>query len=84
MSKLKKRKNSDSALNVQKGIDQPSQINEEILKKFKNRKADQLTIDDYLEGITAGNRMVLSKAITLVESSLPAHQIIALFPQKAR
>lgn len=37
----------------------------------------QLTVHDYLNGIQAGNIAVLSKAITLVESTLPAHQELA-------
>ncbi|MES2689558.1 MAG: methylmalonyl Co-A mutase-associated GTPase MeaB [Bacteroidota bacterium] len=37
----------------------------------------QLTVQDYLDGIKAGNIAVLSKAITLVESTLPAHQELA-------
>jgi LAO/AO transport system kinase len=32
---------------------------------------------DYVEGIRSGNRMILSKAITMIESSLPGHQAIA-------
>lgn len=37
----------------------------------------QLTLQDYLDGIQAGNIAVLSKAITLVESTLPVHQEMA-------
>ena len=32
---------------------------------------------DYVEGVLAGDRRVLSKTITLIESSLPAHQEIS-------
>jgi LAO/AO transport system kinase len=35
------------------------------------------TVDDYLSGILAGNRGVLSRAITLIESSRPDHQEMA-------
>jgi LAO/AO transport system kinase len=37
----------------------------------------QSTIEEYLDGIQAGNIAVLSKAITMVESTLPAHQELA-------
>lgn len=37
----------------------------------------QLTVQDYLDGMQAGNIAVLSKAITLVESTLHAHQALA-------
>lgn len=33
----------------------------------------KLTVDDYVEGILSGNRMILSKAITLIESNAPKH-----------
>ena len=31
----------------------------------------------YIDGIRSGNRVVLGQAITLMESSLPAHQVLA-------
>ncbi|GAA4375645.1 methylmalonyl Co-A mutase-associated GTPase MeaB [Hymenobacter koreensis] len=37
----------------------------------------RLTLDQYLDGLRAGNRFVLSRAITLVESTLPADQQLA-------
>ncbi|MES2837885.1 MAG: methylmalonyl Co-A mutase-associated GTPase MeaB [Bacteroidota bacterium] len=37
-------------------------------------KAKNLTLNDYVSGITSGNIAVLGKAITLIESTLPAHQ----------
>lgn len=36
-------------------------------------KRKRLTVDDYVEGVLAGNRMILSRAITLVESNAPVH-----------
>jgi LAO/AO transport system kinase len=36
-----------------------------------------LTIPEYREGLTAGDRVILSKAITLVESNLPNDQFMA-------
>jgi len=36
-------------------------------------KRKKLTVDDYVEGVLAGNRMVLSRAITLIESNAAAH-----------
>ncbi len=71
MSESKKYK---SALNVLEGIEQPSQINEEAVRKLKSGKHKSLSVKDFLLGIREGNRAVLSKAITLVESSLHAHQ----------
>lgn len=36
-------------------------------------KRRKMTVDDYVEGVLSGNRMVLSRAITLVESNAAAH-----------
>src|ERR1035437_3559339 len=63
-----------SALNVMEGIDQPSQINEDAVRKLKSGKHSSLSVSDFVREILAGNRTVLSKAITLVESSLHTHQ----------
>ena len=67
----------DSALHVNEGIEQPSSINEKAVQKLKNKRVHELSIQEYFEGIKQGNRMILSKAITLIESSLPAHQNMA-------
>jgi len=63
-----------SALHVMDGIEQPGQINEEALRKLKARKHKVYTTAELIAGILSGNRTLLSKAITLVESSLPKHQ----------
>jgi len=56
------------------GVEQPPQINEELVKKIKVRKSGGQEVRDLVEGILAGNRTLLSQAITLVESSLKSHQ----------
>jgi LAO/AO transport system kinase len=71
---MKSHKEYKSALSVQQGIEQPSQINEEAVSKIRTHKTRLLTTQEYLDGIRSGNRTILSKAITLIESSLPAHQ----------
>jgi LAO/AO transport system kinase len=71
---MPERKENKSALNVMGGIEQPSQINEEAVRNLKSRKHKTLSVEDFVKGIREGNRTVLSKAITLVESSLHAHQ----------
>ena len=37
------------------------------------KRPAKLTVDDYVEGILSGNRMMLSRAITLIESNAAAH-----------
>ena len=60
-------------LNIQQGIGQPSDTNKESIQQFRLKKKGLLSADAYVEGIAAGNRTILGKAITLVESSLPSH-----------
>lgn len=36
-------------------------------------KRRKLTVDDYVKGVLAGDRMILSRAITLAESNSPVH-----------
>ncbi len=38
---------------------------------------DELTPQEYIDGVLAGNRRMIAKAITLVESSLPGHKSLA-------
>ena len=72
MSEQDQHKNK-SALNVNKGIDQPPSINENAVQKFLHTKRSLLSVDEYAEGILKGNRTILSQAITLIESTLPKH-----------
>ena len=58
-----------SALNVQKGIDQPSQVNPALAKGLKQFRKDKPSVATYVKGITGGDRSMLSRAITLIESA---------------
>ncbi len=69
--------NCESALKVNEGIEQPSQINEDAIKRFKNKRQGLLSVNEYVDGVLSGNRTILSKAITLIESSLHMHQLLA-------
>jgi LAO/AO transport system kinase len=62
----------DSALNVQKGIPQP----EPVSPYLTYRKKKKLSVNACVEGILAKNRVLLSQAITLVEST--AHHDIEM------
>ena len=72
-----KKKEQKSALQINPGIEQPSQINEELFKKMEGNKTKDLSVLEYVEGIKNENITILSKAITVVESSLSTHQKIA-------
>lgn len=64
-----------SALTVQPGIEQPPVVNPEV-GRTKARKRE-IKPEEYFQGIRQGNRTMLGKAITLVESTLPSHQEMA-------
>ena len=59
----------DSALNVTSGVESQPVVN----PYFKRPKRRVLTTDEFVEGILAGNRTILSQAITLVESNNRDH-----------
>lgn len=64
----------DSALEVKKGADAPIQVNPKALERIKAKRLKLLSLEEYVDGILRGDRVILSQAITLVESALPAHQ----------
>ena len=67
----------ESALSVTGAETQPVQVNPQALNRLKTKRQQIMPLSYYVDGILAGDTMVLSKAITLVESSLPEHQSIA-------
>ena len=77
MSKIDEQACKDSALIVNEGIEQPPITNPYINNFFKKNKTKNLSEDDYIQGILEGNTTILSQAITLVESSNPAHRELA-------
>jgi len=64
-----------SALHVHEGIPQPEQVSPYL--QFKKKK--KLSVDEYVKGILAEDRVILSQAITLIEST--AHHDIAIANQ---
>ena len=73
VSQLEKIKMEDyqSALSVQEGIEQPVSVNPFFKRQKATRRA--LNTEDYVNGILAYDRVVLSQAITLIESTNPEH-----------
>ena len=63
-----------TGLQVNAGIEQPPMVSP-YLKRRKRRP--KLTVNDYVEGIRKGNTAVLGQAVTLVESMVPEHQVVA-------
>ena len=63
-------------LKVNDGVGSLGVVNP-YLSTMRRRKAVQLSVNDYVEGILRGDVTVLSRAVTLVESLLPEHQAVA-------
>lgn len=73
-----------SHLQEKKGIEQQPTVNANAVARFKQKKKQQKihSLQEYVDGILSGNRTILSRAITIIESNLPEHfelaqQIIA-------
>lgn len=56
---------------VNKGVVKPPSVNPYLQKRIKERDR---SVEEYAEGILSGNRVILSQAVTLVESARPDHQ----------
>jgi LAO/AO transport system kinase len=69
--------NHSSALKINEGIPQPPSVSYESIERLKRHKRPQLSIDEYVQGILKGDRTILSRAITLIESNLPEHNTMA-------
>ena len=63
-------------LTVNCGIEQPSIVNP-YLKQMHRKRRQMLSVQEFVDGILAGNVTVLSQAVTLVESVRPEHQAMA-------
>ena len=63
-----------TGLNVNKGVAQPPSVNPYLKRR---RRENLRTLDEYVDGILSGNRVILSQVVTLVESSLTAHRDMA-------
>ena len=66
--------NEYKGLIVNKGVAQPPSVNP---YRVKRKKSTLLTSDEFVKEILSGNRVVVSQAVTLIESSLAEHHHLA-------
>lgn len=64
-------------LKVNNGVKQPGQTDNESVQRFLQKSRKLLPVNEYVEGILAGNITILSKAVTLTESSKQEHHQVA-------
>ena len=67
----------ESALQVNAPTEQPIQVNPKALERIMAKRQKLMPLNYYVDGILQGDIVILSKAITLVESALPEHQKMA-------
>ena len=63
----------DTVPRVKPGVPQPESVNPHLLLRPRR----QLSAQEYIEGILQGQRVILSQAITLIESARLEHQELA-------
>lgn len=73
----KKKSAENSALSVQAGIEQPPQVSHDAVHRLRQSRRHTWSEDELFEGIRAHNRTLLSKAITLIESTRSEDQHLA-------
>jgi LAO/AO transport system kinase len=64
----------NTPLKVNQGVEQPEQLNKAAIDRLKQLPRGKNDAGFYVEGILSGDFVVLSKAITVIESSLNAHR----------
>jgi LAO/AO transport system kinase len=64
-------------LKVNPGIPQPPSVNPNAMDRSLMKTKKKLTLDDYVNGILSGSRVILSRAVTLIESVKPEHHDLA-------
>lgn len=66
------KKEKKSALHEVKGVSEENRLNSRLIAQISKKK-EARNINQIIEGITHGDIVSLSKAITLIESNLPKH-----------
>ncbi len=80
MAKKDRNKNQPSALNVMPGVDNQHDglaDQRSIPKGDNSPRRRLLSAQQYIDGVLSGDRSLLARAITLIESGSPAHQKLA-------
>lgn len=68
-----KQPSKKSALTEKEGVEQPQTFSASSVQVIKQKRKQQPTADELIDGILKGDKTALSRAITLVESTNPEH-----------
>lgn len=63
-----------SSLKVNEGIEQPLSVSSDSVRRYLQQKKKVYTAGELTDGILRGDITLLSRAVTLIESSRPEHQ----------
>ncbi len=66
-----------SALQLNEGVKRPPSVNKEAYSFTRQKRKKLLPANDYVEGIISQNKIILSQAITIIESNHASHKKIA-------
>lgn len=66
-----------SALKVNEGVEQPPVVNPYFENFYHKNRSKILSLDNYVNGVISGDVVILSQAITLIESSREDHRKLA-------
>lgn len=64
-------------LRVNEGVARPAPVDDDSVRRFLERSRRNYSAAAYVEAIKEGNITMLSRAVTLVESARPEHQVTA-------
>ena len=70
---LLKTPKQNSALHEKEGVPQPETLNQASIQNVVQKRKNQPSAQELIEGILAKDKVALSRAITLVESTNPEH-----------
>ena len=70
---MKSPKKTISALNEKEGVEQPQKLSTASVEVIKQMRRKQPSANDLIDGILKHDKVALSRAITLVESTNPEH-----------
>lgn len=71
---MKKEKKFESALREKAGVETPHTVNKDFAEKFRRSRRKEPSSKEIIVGLQEGNQVLLSRAITIIESSASRHQ----------
>lgn len=70
-------KDNTTSLNISVGKEKPNGISGEKLNNFISKKRKRYSLEEYCNGILSGDRVVLGRALTLIESKIHEDNILS-------